>query len=129
MAGRTRYTLPLSSSLTTKFDALAGEVDVHVLAAARRGSRGSDPRFTLVRPLPVLDGPLYYARFPFLLSRELKRTRPDVVLVQGAQETALALLGRRLARSRAKIVLDLHGDPAAPARLYASPLRRALAPL
>lgn len=129
MAGRTRYALPLSPSLAVKFDSLADELDVHVLAAARRGSRGADPRFTLVRPLPLLDGPLYYARFPFLVARELKRTTPDAVLVQGAQETALALVGRRLARSRARLVLDLHGDPAAPARLYGSPLRRALAPV
>lgn len=129
MAGRTRYALPLSSSLESKFDALADVVEVHVLAARRRGSYGTDPRFTLVRPLPVLDGPLYYARFPFLVARELKRTRPDAVLVQGAQETALALLGRRLVRSRAKVILDLHGDPGAATRLYGSSRRRVLAPV
>jgi glycosyltransferase involved in cell wall biosynthesis len=129
MAGRTRYALPLSASLEAKFTALAEELDVHVLASARRGPTGTDPRFTLVQPLPFLDGPLYYARFPLLVSRELKRVRPDAVLVQGAQETALALVGRRLARSDARIILDLHGDPGAPTRLYGSPLRRALAPL
>lgn len=129
MAGRTRYTLPLSPSLATKFDALAEELDIHVLAAARSGSRGSDPRFTLIRPLPLLDGPLFYVRFPFLVAGELRRRQPDAVLTQGAQETALALLGRRLARSRTRVVLDLHGDPAAPTRLYGSPLRQAFAPL
>jgi len=128
MAGRTRYSLPLSASLEAKFTALAEELDVHVLAAERRGTRGADPRFTLVRPLPFLDGPLYYARFPFLVTRELKRRRPDAVLVQGAQETALALVGRRLAGSHARIILDLHGDPGAPTRLYGSPLRRAFGP-
>ena len=128
MAGRTRYALPLSPALARKFDALDAELDVHVLAAAERGSRGADPRFRLVRPLPLLDGPLFYARFPFLVAREVRRVRPDAVLVQGAQETALALVGRRLARSSARIVLDLHGDPASPTRLYGSAARRLLAP-
>ena len=52
MAGRTRYSLPLSASLDAKFAALDEELDVHVLAAERRGTRGADPRFTLIRPLP-----------------------------------------------------------------------------
>jgi glycosyltransferase involved in cell wall biosynthesis len=34
-----------------------------------------------------------------------------------------------LARSRAKVVLDVHGDWRAPTRLYGSPSRRALAPI
>jgi len=55
--------------------------------------------------------------------------RPDAVLAQGAQEAALCLLGRALARVPTKIVADIHGDPAAPARLYGSPRRRTLAPL
>jgi glycosyltransferase involved in cell wall biosynthesis len=129
MAGRTRYALPLDPPLERKFDALAEELDVHVLAAARAGAGADgDPRFHLVRPLPVLDGPLFYLRFPFLVARELRRVRPDAVLVQGAQETALARAGRGLARVPAKVILDLHGDPATPARLYGSPLRRTLAP-
>jgi glycosyltransferase involved in cell wall biosynthesis len=51
------------------------------------------------------------------------------VLVQGAQEAALAHLGRRLARVPTRVIADIHGDPGAPTRLYGSPLRRALAPL
>jgi glycosyltransferase involved in cell wall biosynthesis len=129
MAGRTRYALPLSPALERKFDALSAEIDVHVLAAAQPGSTGSDRRFRLVRPLPVLDGPLFHLRFPFLVARELRRVRPDVLLVQGAQETAAALAGRRLARSPAKVVLDLHGDPGSATRLYGSRSRRLLAPL
>ena len=128
MAGRTRYSLPLSRALERKFDALGEVLDVHVLAAEARGNRGADRRFRLVAPAPVLDGPLFYLRFPFLVARELRRLRPDAVLVQGAQETALALLGRRLARSSSKVILDLHGDPETPARLYGSASRRALAP-
>ncbi|MFN0154417.1 MAG: glycosyltransferase family 4 protein [Gaiella sp.] len=131
MASRTRYSLPLSPSLERKFAALAERFDVTVLAAAARGSNGSDSRFRLFRPLPVerLDGPLFYLLFPFRVARELRRLRPEVVLVQGAQETALALAGRALVRSRAGIILDLHGDPGAPTRLYGSTARSRLAPL
>jgi glycosyltransferase involved in cell wall biosynthesis len=132
MAGRTRYTLPLSPALTRKFAALSEVLDLRVLASARRGpATGVDERFTLVRPFPIpsLDGPLFYLRFPFTVAAALRRDRPDVVLVQGAQETELALVGRRLARSRAKIVLDLHGDPGTTTRLYGSRGRRVLAPL
>jgi glycosyltransferase involved in cell wall biosynthesis len=90
----------------------------------------ADPRFRLygrVRPR-VFDGAAFYALLPVRVARELKEFRPDAVLVQGGQETALALLGRALARSRARVIADVHGDPAAATRLYGSPLRRALAP-
>jgi glycosyltransferase involved in cell wall biosynthesis len=63
------------------------------------------------------------------VAREIRDFRPDAVLAQGAQEAALCILGRALARVPTKIVADIHGDPAAPARLYGSPRRRALAPL
>ncbi len=132
MAGRTRYDLPLSSSLARKFAALSESFQLRVLASAGR-TGGSDPDdlFTLSKAFPLrrLDGPLFYARFPFRVAAALRRDQPDVVLVQGAQETALALAGRWLARSQARIVLDLHGDPGAPTRLYGSPGRRALAPI
>jgi glycosyltransferase involved in cell wall biosynthesis len=63
------------------------------------------------------------------VARELRRFRPDAVLVQGGQETALTLLGRSLARVPARVVADVHGDPASATRLYGSPLRKALSPL
>jgi glycosyltransferase involved in cell wall biosynthesis len=128
MVGRTRYSLPLSPSLVTKFDALSEQLDIRVLAAEGRPG-GDDPRFRLVRRLPVLDGPIFYARLPFAVADELRAFRPDAVLAQGAQEAALAHVGRKLARSKARVIADIHGDPAAPTRLYGSPLRRALAPL
>ena len=130
MVGRSRYSLPLSSSLEEKFAALEAELDVRVLAAARAG-RGSDPRFRLVRPIRPrrLDGLAFYAALPFRVARELRDFRPDAVLAQGAQEAALCILGRALARVPTKIVADIHGDPEAPARLYGSPRRKALAPL
>jgi glycosyltransferase involved in cell wall biosynthesis len=130
MVGRSRYALPLSPSLAQKFDALSTELDVRVVGTAA-GGHGSDSRFRLSSPIRprVLDGPVYYALLPFRVVRELRAFRPDAILAQGAQEAALCLVGRRLARVSTKVVADIHGDPAAPARLYGSPRRRALAPL
>lgn len=128
MIGRTRYSLPLSPSLARKFDALEEVFELRVLAASESGE-GDEGRFRLVRRLPVLDGPAFYASLPFRAARELRSFRPDAVLAQGAQETALVLLGRSLARVPARVIADIHGDPAAPARLYGSPPRKALAPL
>jgi glycosyltransferase involved in cell wall biosynthesis len=130
MVGRSRYSLPLSPSLAQKFDALSGELDVRVLASSSGGS-GTDARFRLVRPLRTrpLDGTAFYAALPFRIARELRSFRPDAVLAQGAQEAALAVIGRRLARVPTSVIADIHGDPAAPTRLYGSPRRKALAPL
>lgn len=130
MVGRSRYRLPLSESLAQKFDALEAELAVRVLAADG-GSTAPDPRFHLVRPVRPrkLDGPAFYATLPYRIARELRSFRPDAVLAQGAQEAALALLGRRLARVPTRVIADIHGDPAAPARLYGSPARKALAPM
>jgi glycosyltransferase involved in cell wall biosynthesis len=130
MVGRTRYALPLSPSLERKFDALSEELDVRVLASSG-GGNGADPRFRLFRPVRprLLDGPAFYALLPFRVASELRAFRPDAVLAQGGQETALALLGRTLARVSTRVIADVHGDPAAPTRLYGSPLRKALAPL
>jgi glycosyltransferase involved in cell wall biosynthesis len=125
-----RYSLPLSPPLARKFDALSQELDVRVLGSAAGGD-DTDPRFRLYRPVRPrrLDGLAFYALLPFRVARELREHRPDAVLVQGGQETALVLLGRFLARSPARVIADVHGDPAAPARLYGSSARRALAPL
>ena len=102
---------------------------MRVLAAEGRGG-GADSRFRLVPPIRprALDGPAFYASLPFRVARELRDFRPDAVLAQGAQEAALCALGRTLARVPTKIVADIHGDPAAPARLYGSSHRRLLAP-
>jgi glycosyltransferase involved in cell wall biosynthesis len=130
MVGRTRYSLPLSPSLVQKFDALEAELDVRVLGSSGGGT-GVDPRFRLFRRARprALDGAVFYALLPLRIARELRSFRPDAVLVQGAQETALTLLGRALARVPARVIADVHGDPAAATRLYGSPLRKALSPL
>jgi glycosyltransferase involved in cell wall biosynthesis len=130
MVGRSRYALPLPPSLAEKFDALSAELDVRVLASSSSGT-ATDPRFALVRPVRprALDGLVFYALLPFRVARELKAFRPDAVLAQGAQEASLCVLARRLARVETRVIADIHGDPAAPARLYGSPARKALAPL
>jgi glycosyltransferase involved in cell wall biosynthesis len=128
--GRARLRFPLGPGLERRFDALSGELDWRQLGTAADGRKPPDERFALAKPFPVrlLDGPLWYLRLPARIARELRRFEPDAVIVQGAQETALALVGRRLARSRAKVVLDLHGDWQAPTRLYGSRARRLLDP-
>ena len=130
MVGRMRYSLPLSPSLVRKFEALGEELDVRVLGSAGRVG-GADSRFRLYRPTRPrrLDGLAFYALLPFRVARELRDFRPDAVLAQGGQETALVLLGRRLARVPTRVIADVHGDPAAPTRLYGSPLRKLLSPL
>ena len=130
MVSRTRYALPLSRSLTRKLDALSNEFELRLLGASAGGG-GRDPRFRLVSPVRprAIDGPLFYALLPFRVAGELRRFRPDAVLAQGGQETGLVIVGRALARVRARVIADVHADPRAPTRLYGSRFRRALAPL
>jgi glycosyltransferase involved in cell wall biosynthesis len=106
-------------------------LDVRVLAAAASGSPRTDGTFVLAPPLgpKVVDGPLYYLRLPLRLARELRRFEPDVVVAQSPYEAGAALLARRLARSGAAILLDVHGDWRTFTRLYGSSARRALSPL
>jgi glycosyltransferase involved in cell wall biosynthesis len=128
--GRARLAFPLGEKLAKRYTALSAELDWRQLGTLSGGT-ADDPRFVLSRPFPIrpLDGALYYLRLPWRIARELRRHPADAVIAQGAQETALALLGRRLARSRAAVVLDLHGDWRAPTRLYGSRGRRLLDPL
>ena len=131
MVGRTRYRLPLSETLQIKFDALAGQFDLRVLASGLDGSPRRDDVFELAGPYRPrkLDGALYFLTLPYRTRRELRRRRPDAVLVQGAHETWFVLLGRSLSGVRAPVILDVHGDWRSPTRLYGSPARRLLSPL
>ena len=129
---RTRYRLPLDAALRTRFRALQDRLDCRVLASAPADSAlVADELFELVRPLPVrrLDGLAFFAWLPLRAARELRRFRPDVVLVQGAHEAAAVMLGRALVRSRAKLVLDVHGDWRLATRMYGSAARRLLSPI
>jgi len=77
----------------------------------------------------ALDGPLFYTRLPFLVARELRSFRPDAVIAQSPYEGLAALLGRRLARSKARVIVEIHGDWHTATRLYGSAWRARLAPI
>jgi glycosyltransferase involved in cell wall biosynthesis len=131
MVGRTRYRLPLDASLARKFDALEERLDLRVLASAPRRARGGDETFSLQRGTPVraLDGPLFYGTLPVRIARELRRRRPDAILAQSPYEALAAFAGRRLARSDAAVVVEIHGDWRTWSRLYGSRARAVVAPL
>ena len=125
--GRTRYRLPLSPSLAQKFDALAGELDVRVLASAAPGTSGNET-FRLVQPVQprAVDGLAFWIALPIRVARLLREHRPEAVFCQTAYDAAAALLARRLARVPARIVVEVHGDWRTSTRLYGSPARRML---
>ena len=128
LVGRTRYRLPLNESLRRKFEALAKEVEPRVLASSADSSRG-DETFTLVPRLPALDGAAFWTLLPLRVARQLRRRPTDAVLAQSPYDAAAALAGRALARSHARVIVDVHGDWRTATRLYGSPLRRLLSPL
>jgi glycosyltransferase involved in cell wall biosynthesis len=128
---RERFRLPLGGAQKRKWDAVAAVVDHRVLAAAPDGAPTGDERFRLIGPARprVLDGALYYALLPWRIAGELRRFQPEAALVQGVHEAVAFLVARRLARSQAKLILDVQGDWHQATRLYGSPLRRLLNPV
>ena len=130
LVARTRFALPLSPTLQRRFDALSAVIDWRQVGTSASGRTVRDERFTLVARFPVarLDGLSFYGLLPGRVAREIRHFRPDVVVVQGAEDTALALLGRRLARSNVPVVFDVHGDWRHNTRVYGSPGRRLLSP-
>lgn len=134
MVGRTRYRLPLTPSLQRKFDALGERFEVRVLASGGGRDARGDAVFDLARPVrpAALDGPVFYARLPFRVRLELRRSHVDVIAAQSPYEGLAALLGRRLAGcagGRPPVIVEIHGDWRTFARLYGSPLRALVAPL
>jgi glycosyltransferase involved in cell wall biosynthesis len=128
---RERIRLPLVGAQQRKWAAIDAVVDKHVIAAAPGGSPTGDARFRLAAPTRprILDGALYYVRLPARIRRELRAFRPDVAVVQGVHEAAAFLVGRTLARSDAKLILDVQGDWHEATRLYGSRFRRLLNPI
>jgi glycosyltransferase involved in cell wall biosynthesis len=118
---RTRYRLPLEAQVARKWDALATELDLRVLATGE----GADGRFRLLRA----RSPAFYLTLPAHVARELRDFRPKVIVAQSPYEAAAALAGRSLARVPAKVVLEVHGDWETATRLYGSPLRRLVEPV
>jgi glycosyltransferase involved in cell wall biosynthesis len=130
MVGRTRYTLPLSDSLQRKFDALAQVFDLHVLAGGASRRSNGDAMFRLVPPARVraLDAPSFYGGLVARIAAELRAFRPDAVVAQSPYEALAALAARRVVRSPAALVIEVHGDWHTWARLYGSPVRALAAP-
>lgn len=122
-----RVRTPLPEAERRKWDAVAAELDFRMLAAGTTNGAGAE--FRLFPEPPALAGPAYYAALPARIARELRAFRPDVVVAQGAHETAAALAARRIARVETAVVADIHGDFHAPTRLYGSPLRSLLNPV
>lgn len=120
--GRGRLTLPLPAWLAKKWDALDDVFELRVLNA---GSGGGDPRFRL---LPG-DAVRFYTELPVAVARELRVLRPEAVVASDPYVAAAAFAGRRLARSSARVIVEVHGDPMTFTRLYGSRARRLLSPI
>jgi glycosyltransferase involved in cell wall biosynthesis len=127
---RSRYRLPLSPGLRRKWDALGHELDLRVLASGADHGAGNGV-FWLVPPARVraLDGVAFYGSLPGRVARELRRFDPDVVVAQSPYEAAGALLAIATTRSRARLLLEVHGDWRTAGRLYGSRVRLAISPL
>jgi glycosyltransferase involved in cell wall biosynthesis len=115
--GRGRLTLPLAPFLQRKWDALSEVLDLHVLNAGR-GS--GDPRFTLLPDAAAA----FYPRLPFEVARTLRVFPADVIVASDPYVGAAARVGRALARVRARLIVEVHGDPRTFTRAYGSPARR-----
>lgn len=115
--GRGRLTLPLAPWLEQKWDALAEVLDLRVLNA---GTGPGDGRFTL---LPD-SAAAFYPRLPFEVARSLRRFSAEVIVASDPYIGVGARLGRTFARSRAKLIVEVHGDPRTFTRAYGSPARR-----
>jgi glycosyltransferase involved in cell wall biosynthesis len=126
--GRARYGGKLSLANTHKFAAVGRVLDYRVVGSALDGELPRQ-RFRLMRRARFLEGPRFYATLPLVLIGELRRFRPDAVIAQSPYEGLAALLARFFARSRAKVIVEIHGDWQTATRLYGSPLRALAAPL
>jgi glycosyltransferase involved in cell wall biosynthesis len=122
--GRERFSAPLDDARSRKYEALSRVLDWRILGVAPRDTDLGDG-FVLYPP----DSRTFHPLLALRVARELRRFRPDAVIVQGVVETVSVLLARRLARVRTRVVLDVHGDWRTATRLYGSPLRRPLSPL
>jgi glycosyltransferase involved in cell wall biosynthesis len=128
--GRTRYRLPLAGWLERKWSAVDDELDFHVLASADSANTGSDARFSLISPLAVADGMLFYARLPFRIRRAIRVLHPQVIIAEDPRTATLALVACALSGSpKPRVICEVHGDWRHSTRLYGSEGRRLLTPL
>jgi glycosyltransferase involved in cell wall biosynthesis len=120
--GRGRLSLPLAPWLQKKWDALSEVFDLRVLNA---GTGSGDDRFHIL-PGAALS---FYPRLPFEVARTLRTFPADVIIASDPYVAVAARIGRALARSQAKLVVEVHGDPGTLTRAYGSPARRLLSPI
>ena len=120
--GRGRLSLPLAPWLAKKWDALADVFDLRVLNA---GSGVEDECFRL---LPNSAFAFYAGLIPEI-SRTLRRFPADAIIASDPYIGAAALVARRFARARPKVIVEIHGDPRTFTRGYGSPARKFLSPL
>ena len=120
---RTRYAWPVPPR---KFDALRDALDIRVLGTSADGRAHADATFTLLPRVRVADGLVFWLALPVRVTRLLRAFRPDAVVCQTAYEGAATLLARALARSPARVVVEVHGDWRTSTRLYGSSSRRLL---
>jgi glycosyltransferase involved in cell wall biosynthesis len=118
--GRSRLGLPLQPWLAKKWEALSAVFEVRVLNA---GTGSGDDRFVL---LPT-DAAWFYPRLPVAVARELRSFEPDVVIASDPFIGVAVRAARAVARSKAKLVVEVHGDPRTFTRGYGSPARRLVA--
>jgi glycosyltransferase involved in cell wall biosynthesis len=122
----TTYSLPLAPGLARKWNSVAERVDLRIIGPAGTVEQ-EDPRFRLVAPF--VPGPgIYHLSLPWVVAREVRRFRPDVLITQSPYEMLPILAVRRLLRGSPKLIVEVHGDWRTASRLYGSRLRHLLAP-
>jgi glycosyltransferase involved in cell wall biosynthesis len=120
--GNTTYALPLSVALARKWNSVGDRVDFRVIAKAGTVEE-DDPRFRLLQLSRSFAGAFHLA-LPSVVTQELRRFRPDVIVTQSPYE-ALPILAILLAsRRKPKLVVEIHGDWRTAASLYGSRFRR-----
>ena len=99
-------------------------------ARERGWGPGDDSRFTLVRPfVPRRSTARVLRALPFRVARELRsRSGPTPCSHRVRRRRRSASSAAKLARVPTRVIADIHGDPAAPARLYGSASQGARAP-
>ena len=132
MVGRTRYRLPLNGSLERKFARPRGAARParpRGCAARGTGRRRDRSPCSAARRCPRSTDRVFYGSLPVRIARELRAGPADAILAQSPYEALAALAGRKLARSDAAVVVEIHGDWRTWSRLYGSPARAVVAPL
>ena len=76
-----------------------------------------DERFTLLPP----SAQAFYPRLPFAVARAIRKHRPDAIVASDPFVGLAARAGRTLARSPARLIVEVHGDPQTFTRGYGSP--------